>query len=156
MKHEMRPAQLVEADANITAFSDEYDLGECTSFSYAKHAALTPPLAHEGNGITHTPFTISIPYCNTRSCNPRGCPSCTEDEGTEGSSIEVTRAYVHGCLASVVLHPIPPDQDPRLSCCGKPCVPVRQPRRHGGGLSHIPGCQCPTSNATFHRQWSDP
>jgi len=30
MKHEMRPAQLVEADANITAFSDEYDLGECT------------------------------------------------------------------------------------------------------------------------------
>jgi len=30
MKHEMRPAQLVGADADITAFSDEYDLGECT------------------------------------------------------------------------------------------------------------------------------
>ena len=33
MKQEMRPAQLVEADANITAFSDEYDLGEWTTFS---------------------------------------------------------------------------------------------------------------------------
>ena len=28
MKHEMRPAHLVGADADITAFSDEYDLGE--------------------------------------------------------------------------------------------------------------------------------
>jgi hypothetical protein len=34
MKHEMRPTHLVEADANITAFSDEYDLGECTIFFY--------------------------------------------------------------------------------------------------------------------------
>ena len=32
MKHEMLPTQRVEADANITAFSDEYDLGECTVF----------------------------------------------------------------------------------------------------------------------------
>jgi len=32
MKHEMRPVQRVEADTNITAFSDEYDLGECTTF----------------------------------------------------------------------------------------------------------------------------
>src|SRR5882762_7826710 len=31
MKHEMRPTHLVEADADITAFSDEYDLGECTT-----------------------------------------------------------------------------------------------------------------------------
>ena len=31
MKHEMRPVHLVEADANITAFSDEYDLGELTT-----------------------------------------------------------------------------------------------------------------------------
>lgn len=31
MKHEMRPTYLPEADANITAFSDEYDLGECTN-----------------------------------------------------------------------------------------------------------------------------
>jgi len=30
-KHEMRSAQLVGADANITAFSDEYDLGERTN-----------------------------------------------------------------------------------------------------------------------------
>jgi len=40
MRHEMRPAQLVEADANITAFSDEYDLGECTTFFGAEHLAL--------------------------------------------------------------------------------------------------------------------
>lgn len=32
MKYEKRPAQPVEADANITAFSDEYDLGERTIF----------------------------------------------------------------------------------------------------------------------------
>ena len=33
MRHEMRPSQPVEADANITAFSDEYDLGKFTAFS---------------------------------------------------------------------------------------------------------------------------
>ena len=33
MRHDMRPSQLVEADANITAFSDEYDLGEPTTSS---------------------------------------------------------------------------------------------------------------------------
>ena len=33
IKHEMHPAHLVEADANITAFSDEYDLGEPTTSS---------------------------------------------------------------------------------------------------------------------------
>lgn len=33
MRHDMRPSQLVEADANITAFSDEYDLGEPTASS---------------------------------------------------------------------------------------------------------------------------
>ena len=32
IKHEVRPAQLAGADANITAFSDEYDLGEHTTF----------------------------------------------------------------------------------------------------------------------------
>lgn len=31
MRHEMRPVQLVEADANIAAFSDEYDLGQFTT-----------------------------------------------------------------------------------------------------------------------------
>ena len=34
MKYEIRPTHLVEADADITAFSDEYDLGERkTSFT---------------------------------------------------------------------------------------------------------------------------
>lgn len=32
MKYEVRPAQLVDTDANITAFSDEYDLGEYITF----------------------------------------------------------------------------------------------------------------------------
>ena len=32
MKHEMRPTHLAEGDTNITAFSDEYDLGEYTTF----------------------------------------------------------------------------------------------------------------------------
>jgi hypothetical protein len=31
IKHEMRPTYLAEADADITAFSDEYDLGEYTT-----------------------------------------------------------------------------------------------------------------------------
>ena len=31
MKHGMRPTYLVEPDAGIAAFSDEYDLGECTA-----------------------------------------------------------------------------------------------------------------------------
>ena len=33
MKREIRPVQPVEVDANITAFSDEYDLGERIPFS---------------------------------------------------------------------------------------------------------------------------
>ena len=41
MKHEVHPVQPAEADANITAFSDEYDLGECSIFCW-KHPMLTP------------------------------------------------------------------------------------------------------------------
>lgn len=33
MKHEIRPVHLLEADADITAFSDEYDLGKCIIIS---------------------------------------------------------------------------------------------------------------------------
>lgn len=50
MKHEIRPAHLAESDANITAFSDEYDLGECST-SLEQNVLLTPVPAHEGNGI---------------------------------------------------------------------------------------------------------
>jgi hypothetical protein len=41
MKHEMRQPHLVEADANITAFSDEYDLGECTTSTGMESILLT-------------------------------------------------------------------------------------------------------------------
>lgn len=61
MKHEMRPTYLVEADANITAFSDEYDLGEYSTF-LTQCSVLTPIPAHEGNGIIYVFPKLSIPY----------------------------------------------------------------------------------------------
>jgi hypothetical protein len=48
MKHDTYPPHLVEADANITAFSDEYDLGEYTTFTM-QNILLTLLQAHEGN-----------------------------------------------------------------------------------------------------------
>ena len=73
-------------------------------------------LAHEGNGIIYTPLTFGVPYCNTRSCNPRRCTTCAEDEGTKGSSAEGTRAYTHRRLASDILHKsLPTKQALRLS-----------------------------------------
>ena len=52
-------------------------------------------LAHEGNGIPYEPLTYNIPYHDNRPCNSCGRPTCTEDEGAEGGSIEGTRPYTH-------------------------------------------------------------
>lgn len=56
----MRPTYLPEADANITAFSDEYDLGECT-ICLAQNSLLTFLPAHEGNGFVYASFELDIP-----------------------------------------------------------------------------------------------
>ena len=101
-KHDTYPLHLVEADANITAFSDEYDLGECTTF-LMRSILLTLLPAHEGNGMICTFFGSSVSYRYIRSCNSCRCSICSQSEGTERSSIAGNRSNTHRCLASVLL-----------------------------------------------------
>lgn len=150
MKHEMRPTYLVEADADITAFSDEYDLGECTACLAQNDCLMLFP-AHEGNRIIYASLELSIPYRNARPCDSCGRTTCAENEGTERSSITGSRSNTHGCIPSLLLLGyILSKQSPRFPR-GQYCVPLRQPPRRRGGF-----CHNITPNATFAGQWSDP
>jgi hypothetical protein len=125
-------------------------------FFFTTEHLLIPLPAHEGDETICAFLEFSIPYRNVRPCNRRGCPACTEDEGTARNSIAGTRTYTHRYLTSIVLLKfILSEWAPRLSW-RKSRVPIDQPCRHRGRLYCDIGCQCPTPNATFHRQRSNP
>lgn len=66
MKHEMRPTYQVEAEADITAFSDEYDLGKYAPF-LARNNLLTLISAHEGNKPIYVLLEFDTPYHNIQT-----------------------------------------------------------------------------------------